>query len=79
MKPITSPLKAIRANCIACVGSYAEVERCTAEATCILFPYRFGKNPFRKKRVYTDEQMEAMTARMQKARDGKAEESRQDE
>ena len=79
MKPVTSPLKAIRENCKRCVGSYAEIERCTSEKTCILYPYRFGKNPFRKKRTYTDEQMEAMTTRMQKARDVKAEETGTDE
>ena len=48
-KPIKTPLKAIRAHCLECVsGSSKEVELCTAEK-CRLYPFRAGKNPFRKK------------------------------
>ena len=44
-----SPLKAIRAFCLMCVGfSSDEVKECTAnnqkETRCPLFKYRFGKN-----------------------------------
>jgi len=48
-KPITSPLKAIRAYCLDCVGGVAaEVRKCTGRLcnenwTCPLHPYRFGK------------------------------------
>ena len=46
-KPIRQPLKAIRAHCLECVGgSSDEVKLCTAPK-CWLYPYRFGKNPFR--------------------------------
>lgn len=45
----TSPLKAIRANCVACCGdSYAEANKCTATG-CQLWPYRMGRNPFHAK------------------------------
>lgn len=40
-----TPLKAIRAFCVACMGGYVrEVSRCTAK-TCVLYPYRLGHNP----------------------------------
>jgi len=49
-KPITSPLKAIRAHCLDCVGGMAsEVRKCTGplligqKGICALHPYRFGK------------------------------------
>ena len=53
-----SPLKAIRQKCLDCVcGSPKEVKLCTCGDTkdplnqaCTLFPFRFGHNPFRKKR-----------------------------
>jgi hypothetical protein len=45
---IRSPLKAIRAHCLECVcGSREEVRQCTDES-CWLFPFRLGKNPYRK-------------------------------
>jgi len=47
---ITSPLKAIRAYCLDCVGGVAaEVRKCTGQLvsnenwTCPLHPFRFGK------------------------------------
>ena len=46
MKYLT-PLKAIRANCLACSGSSKEVAICTVP-DCPLYIYRFGKNPNRK-------------------------------
>lgn len=48
MPEITSPLKAIRAYCLDCCGGQAnEVKLCPAE-DCPLYPFRFGKNPYRK-------------------------------
>lgn len=45
---IKSPLKAIRAKCLDCVcGSVNEVKLCPC-TDCSLYPFRFGKNPFRK-------------------------------
>lgn len=44
-----SPLKAIRAFCIICMGGYVrEVARCTAPE-CVLYPMRMGRNPFHAK------------------------------
>lgn len=47
MNEIKSPLKAIRAKCIDCCGTMAEVKLCSVER-CALYPFRFGKNPYRK-------------------------------
>lgn len=41
----TTPLKAIRAFCISCMGGQVrEVGRCTA-TSCVLFGYRMGSKP----------------------------------
>jgi hypothetical protein len=41
----TTPLKAIRAFCISCMGGQVrEVGRCTAP-TCVLYGYRMGSKP----------------------------------
>ena len=54
---IKSPIKAIRAKCIDCSGgNKAEVRKCVIPE-CPLFPFRMGKNPFRK--PLTEEQREA--------------------
>lgn len=68
---IQSPLKAIRANCLQCVGgSSNEVKLCTAK-TCCLYPFRFGKNPYLKKREMTEEQRAAAAERLRTARENK--------
>lgn len=71
-KPITNPVKAIRAYCLSCVGgSSNEVDKCPIPE-CALYPFRYGKNPFRTKRELTDEQKVAMAERLKKARDAKS-------
>lgn len=46
MEQITSPIKAIRAYCLECVGHQKnEVKRCTI-TVCPLFPFRMGRNPY---------------------------------
>ena len=43
-----NPLKAIRARCLdCCCGVSSEVRKCTA-VVCPSWPFRLGKNPFRK-------------------------------
>ena len=43
-----TPLKAIRYQCLECLGwSASEVKNCTGKL-CPLYPYRFGHNPERK-------------------------------
>ena len=70
-KTITNPVKAIRAYCLSCVcGSSTEVDRCPIEE-CPLYPFRYGRNPFRTKRELTEEQKTAMAERLKKARDAK--------
>lgn len=65
MAGITNPAKAIRAKCLdCCCGSSKEVEQCTCEASCSLWPFRFGKNPYRKARHYSDEQIAAKRMHM---------------
>lgn len=64
-------LKAIRAFCLHCVGdSSREVERCTAGKpnltgfTCTLYPFRFGRDPYKPKRKLTPEQLAACSQRI---------------
>lgn len=66
-----SPLKAIRANCLECVGTAHEVKLCPC-TKCALYPFRFGKNPYRKKREMSEEQRERAAERLRKARQAKA-------
>lgn len=66
-----TPIKAIRLKCIdCCCGSAAEVKFCPAY-NCPLHDFRFGKNPFRKKREYTEEQKATMAERLVNARNSK--------
>ena len=61
--PPTNPVKAIRKKCLECsVGSNEEVAKCPVE-DCYLWPFRFGKNPYRTRRVMTEEQKEAARVR----------------
>ena len=66
-----TPLKAIRAKCLdCCCGNAAEVERCPC-GDCSLFPFRFGKNPYNKKREYTEEYKAVLRERMKKLSESK--------
>lgn len=47
MKRLT-PIKAIRAKCLDCSGFQPSKVRNCEIPECTLFPYRFGKNPYRK-------------------------------
>ena len=71
-KQITSPLKAIRAYCLGCAGTSNEVKLCPVEK-CELHEWRFGKNPYAKKREMTEEQRAAAVERLRKAREAKHE------
>lgn len=62
-----SPLKAIRAKCLECSGTWHEVKLCTL-TQCALYPFRFGKNPYRTKREYTEEELKQIRARLAAAR-----------
>ena len=57
-KAPTTPVKVIRAKCLDCsCGNAAEVARCPVER-CPLWPWRMGKNPYTKKRQYSEEEKE---------------------
>lgn len=59
-----SPLKAIRLKCLDCsCGSSNEVKLCPVTG-CPLFPFREGHNPNIAKRELTEEQREAVKARL---------------
>jgi hypothetical protein len=63
MKRLT-PMRAIRANCLECSGgNQAEVRSCVI-STCPLFPYRMGKNPYRKPRDLSEAQLTALRDRL---------------
>lgn len=63
----TNPAKAIRAKCLdCCCDQVNEVRLCPVE-DCPLWPFRFGKNPYRT-RVLTPEQREAAAERLKQAR-----------
>jgi len=59
------PLKAIREKCLDCAGSRGEVRKCPS-LSCWLHPFRFGKNPFRKKVKLTVEERKAIRKRLEK-------------
>jgi len=67
MPEIKSPLKAIRAKCLDCSDTSNEVKLCPV-TNCPLYPFRFGKNPYRTKRELTEEQKAKMAERLSKAR-----------
>ena len=68
MQQATNPVKAIRAKCLDCTnGQRIEVDECSVKL-CPLYAFRFGKNPYRTKRVLTDEQRQAGAERLARAR-----------
>lgn len=70
---IISPLRAIRLKCLDCCGGYrSEVANCPI-TDCSLYPFRFGKNPYRAKREYTDEQKAEIAIRLKAGKTNKEE------
>ena len=69
MKVIKQPLKAIREKCRECSNySAAEIRECPVPL-CPLYPFRFGKNPYRKKRVLSERERAELAERLAKARE----------
>ena len=67
-KVITNPAKAIRAFCLECSGdSPSEVKSCPRDV-CPLYPFRFGKNPYRQRREMTEEEKQVLADRLREAR-----------
>ena len=68
---IKNPVKAIRAKCLnCCCGSSNEVKLCPVN-DCALWPFRFGKNPYRTQRVLTEEQRKAGAEHLRRYREQK--------
>jgi hypothetical protein len=64
----TNPLRALRERCLdCCCGSASEVRKCSA-VTCPSWPFRMGRNPFRKKSVLSPERRQAAAERFARAR-----------
>ena len=65
---ITNPVKAIRAFCMECSsGQTSEVKACSVYK-CPLYPFRFGKNPYRQRREMTEEEKQVLADRLKEAR-----------
>lgn len=69
-----SPLRAIREHCRDCVGSINEIKNCMGNS-CKLFEFRFGKNPYRRKKVCTEEEKAQLSENLRKYREDKANET----
>ena len=67
---IKNPVKAIRAKCLDCAYTSPEVALCPCK-DCPLYPFRFGKNPYRTKRELTPEHLEKLNAAKERARAAK--------
>ena len=68
MTEITNPIKAIRAKCLECSnGATAEVKEC-AVYKCPLYPFRMGKNPYRRRREMSEEEKQVLADRLKEAR-----------
>lgn len=63
----TTPLKALRATCIAHLGTIPKVRACAA-TECPAWAFRLGKHPWLKKIEQTTEQKKAAAARVGAAR-----------
>jgi len=62
----TNPVKVIREYCLdCCLSSSYEVALCPA-AHCPLWPFRFGKNPYRANRELSDDRKAELRQRMQR-------------
>lgn len=68
-----TPQKAIVNFCIMCMGGHKSwVKECTS-INCPLYEFRFGRNPYRKVREYSEEELEKLKNRAKKARESKKE------
>lgn len=71
----TTPLDAIKEFCLECCGYQKDdVKNCTAPM-CALYNFRLGKNPYRKTKDYSEDELEKMRERIRKAREKKNEKS----
>lgn len=56
MANLHNPVKAIRAKCMRCTCDQpGEIDKCPI-VDCPLYPFRYGKNPYRTKREMSEEE-----------------------
>lgn len=64
----TNPIKAIKEYCLeCCMENLSEVKACTA-TECALYAFRLGKNPYRAKKVLTEDQKRELAERLKPAK-----------
>ena len=60
----TNPLRAIKLKCLDCsMFNTNEIKECPVKK-CPLYPFRLGKNPFRKKKELSEEERNKLSERM---------------
>ena len=65
---VLSPTKAIRKKCLECSNfSHTEIEQCPI-TDCALYPFRFGKDPGRKKIEMSEDRKEKLKMQLAKGR-----------
>lgn len=70
---VESPLKAIKEHCRECMDNlYSEIKNCPGEGKCQLWPFRLGINPYRTKRILSEEQKAKLVETLTKSREAKA-------
>ena len=63
-----NPVKAIRLKCLECSGgSSSEVDKCHIKE-CPVYPFRYGRNPFRTKRELSEERKQILKEQLAKVR-----------
>lgn len=65
-----TPLSAIKAFCIDCLGGQPKLVKGCTSKNCPLWPYRTGHNT-NSKRTMTEEQRQLAAERLKKAREAK--------
>lgn len=61
-------LKVIRSKCLDCCAGQANEVRLCELSDCVLFPYRFAKDPNHRKREMAEEQRAVLSERMKALR-----------
>lgn len=68
-----NPVKAIRKKCLECSGDYInEVKECPV-VECAVWPFRMGKNPFRKVTPMSEEHKQKLLEGNRRYREEKIE------
>lgn len=74
---ITNPVKAIGAWCLDCCGGSQIARKECGAPDCVLYPFRFGKNPYRTPRDVHTPPTEAQLAALEKGRQQRLEHNMQ--